>query len=323
MRPAPGGSGPAVYVRLSITDRCDLRCLYCRARGPAAGAREGGAEALSAGELARLMGVVDGVAPVRKVRLTGGEPLLRDDVVEVVAALRRALPGAAIAMTTNGRRLPEAAAALGRAGLDAVNVSLDVDDERRYAALTGGSLAPVLEGLEAARAAGLGTIKLNAVLLASYNADRLAEVVRLAARYGAEPRFIELMPSGPAAELHPREYVSAGEALERLGRAFEPRGSLGRSGAAERYAFRDGDRTIVVGLITPVSSPFCAECDRLRLDARGRLLACLRRSESTDLGGPLRRGDDAAVRRTVLEALAAKRPPEEGWACRDMSAIGG
>lgn len=308
------------YLRLSVSERCDLRCRYCRRPGPSSPHRRG---ELDRDELLRLVELIHEVTPLRKVRLTGGEPLLRRDIVEIVGALRGGLPGAALALTTNGGRLAPLARPLRRAGLDALNLSLDAVDPELFTDLTrGGRLEPVLEGLVAARRAGL-RLKLNTVLLASYNAGRLAEIVRLALAHEAEPRFIELMPLGVASELFPREFFSSREALAELERTFEPLGPLGRSGAAVRHAFRDGGRVFAVGLITPVSSPFCATCDRLRLDAGGRLLTCLRRSEAVELAPPLRRGDVGEVRRRVAAALARKRPPRAEWAARDMADIGG
>jgi cyclic pyranopterin phosphate synthase len=180
----------------------------------------------------------------------------------------------------------------------------------------------VLAGLRAARQAGF-PLKLNAVLLAKYNGDQLADLVHVAAEHGAEPRFIELMPSGPGAALHPAQFLPAAEALRRLCSAMHYEGPIGQSGTSMRHRFRDDDRIVVVGFITPVSKPFCTGCDRLRLDARGRLFGCLRKSDHVDLAELLGCGDAGALHDRIAGALMRKSAPSSGWLLRDMVAIGG
>jgi cyclic pyranopterin phosphate synthase len=305
------------YLRLSVTDRCNFRCVYCRPDG----------EPPTAGELdgATLLGLVrriDGVWPLRKIRLTGGEPLLRPDLCELVAGLRRSFPDAELCLTTNGSRLAPRARALREAGLDRLNISLDGADARTFAAVTGGAdLGAVLEGLDAARAAGFSHLRLNAVLLASAAGARLTELVRLAARHDAELRFIELMPIGPAAALEPRERLSAADALATLRRDLDYVRPLDPSATARRHLLRDGVRELVVGFIAAVSEPFCAGCDRLRLDARGRLYSCLREGAGLDLVAAAR---EPGGLEALLTRAAAKRPPRAGhWEPRRMVALGG
>ncbi|MCU0693692.1 MAG: radical SAM protein [Polyangiaceae bacterium] len=280
--------------------------------------------ALHRDELVAIVSRVHAVRPLHKVRLTGGEPLLRHDIVDIVTALRGALPSTTLALTTNGTRLASFAEPLRGAGLDAVNISLDAVDAERFRALTrGGNVATVLSGLAAAARAGIEKRKLNAVLLASYNGTSLADLVRLAADHGAEARFIELMPSGPGRALHPHEFLSADEALARIASKLSYVGPLGQAGTATRHRLRDGDRLLTVGFITPVSHPFCDGCDRLRLDARARLLACLRSDTHVDLLEPLRNGRLDEVERRICLLLASKSAPTKAWVARNMVAIGG
>jgi len=311
----------SIYLRLSVTDRCNLRCAYCR---PASGDACSSQEPLSSDEILRLVAATHDVVPVRKVRITGGEPLLRRDVVDIVRELRALLPAATLAMTTNGTRLGTVAKSLRDAGLDAVNVSLDTPDARSFSEVTrGGRVGDVLRGLAAARDAGFARLKINAVLMQSYSGNHLAELVRVALAHGAEPRFIELMPSGEGRHLFDRERLGASDALDRLARVFRYEGPAGRSGTAERHRFRDGDRVFVVGFISPVSMPFCDRCDRLRLDSHGALWGCLRQSAKVDLVGALRSGDPKALADLLSTVLTHKRAPDSGWAPGRMVAIGG
>ncbi|MBN2498749.1 MAG: radical SAM protein [Deltaproteobacteria bacterium] len=312
----------SVYLRLSIEDACNLRCTYCRPEHEVRLSEP--APVLAAGELEVLARAIDAVEPVYKLRLTGGEPLLRPDAVELTARLREALPDAELCLTTNGTLLAPLARPLAGAGLARINVSLDSADAKRYAALTrGGDLGATLAGIEAARSAGLERIKLNTVLLEHGNGDALADLLRLAARLDCEIRFIELMPIGVAAGLHREEFLSCDRAFERLASRFEPLGPLPPSSTARRSAFDVEGRRVEVGFISSVSAPFCDRCDRLRLDCRGRLYACLRRWDGLDLAGPMRAGGRDALPERIRRVLAAKCPPESDWPGRQMSAIGG
>ncbi len=311
----------SLYLRLSITDQCNLRCQYCR---PAGGDTRPAEGMLSAAEILRLVAETHQVIPVRKVRITGGEPLLRRDAADIVRGLRSLLPEATLAMTTNGTLLGRMARPLRDAGLDALNISLDTPDPSAFARVTrGGQVSQVLDGLAAAREAGFDRLKVNAVLMESFNGAFLADLVRVAVDHGAEPRFIELMPSGEGRSLFARNHLAASDARQRLAGFFSYEGPAGRSGTAERHRYRDGDRILVVGFITPVSMPFCDRCDRLRLDSRGAMWACLRQSGKVDLAEPLRSGDDSEVERRLADLLAHKRVPEAGWSDGRMVAIGG
>ncbi len=322
--PAVSPVASGIYLRLSVTSACDLRCAYCRP-GSAPSDRSGGApRPASNDELVALVGEVARVRPIRKIRLTGGEPLLRRGIVDLVRELRRLAPRATIGMTTNGQRLAPLAAALRAAGLDALNVSLDTLDERRFGRLSpAGALDATLAGIDAAVAAGFEPLKINTVLLRSINGDRLESLVEYAAARDAEIRFIELMPIGAGAPLYPREFLSAADALARLRERLPYDGPLGARGTAVRHAMRADGRRVVVGFISPVSHPFCDGCDRLRIDARGRLVACLRGEEGVDLLAPLRRGDRAAIAGALAAACAGKGRAATDWPTRTMYGIGG
>ena len=265
-----------LYLRLSVTDRCNLRCRYCRperdpARSPVASASDD--------ELLELVRLIDAEYPIYKVRVTGGEPLLRKDLPQLVARLRARMPQVELALTTNALLLARSAADLRRAGIDSINISVDSLEPDAYRDLTrGGNLDAVLEGIHAAREARFGKIRLNAVLMRNVNGSHLDGLVRLAARYESELRLIELMPFGEGAAIYDTEFLSGDEALESLQRSFTYLGPVADSATAARYRFLIDGREQVVGFITTVSHPFCERCDRARLDShRARSTpACVR-----------------------------------------------
>lgn len=305
-----------MYLRLSITDRCDLHCEYCRAP------RLELANALGDEQLLALVHALDQVVPLSKIRITGGEPLLRPGVIELAAALHRSCPSAALAVTTNGIRLREQAEALRRAGVSLLNVSVDAAEPATYGAITGRDVLPsVLEGLATARAAGFDKIKLNAVPLRSRNLTQLPALVRLAASFDAELRFIELMPFGTGAALFDKEHVSAREVRAALAQNFIEAGTLPSTGTAQRFLFNVDGRDVAVGFISPISHPFCDSCDRLRLDCRGRLRTCLRAPSAIELAPLLEH--PPALRARITDALARKRPVSTCWPHHSMSSIGG
>lgn len=310
-----------MYLRTSVTDRCDFRCWYCR---PEQGSHVHDARpVLSRSSLLEVLAGIHRAAPLHKVRFTGGEPLLRPDIVEIVAELRSALPDAELVLTTNGRRLAERAAALRAAGLDRVNISLDSADPERFREITGiDALHDVQGSLRAVAAAGFVSTKLNVVLLRSGTGSDIEDLVAFAAANGVEVRFIELMPFGPAAPRFSREFLPMTEALALLrgnGGDLGPEDGLG---IAQRHRFRRGGREVVVGFIPSVSQPFCSTCDRLRLDSRGRLFACLRAEHGVDLTEHLDDGV-AAVAEAVRALIAAKCQPDDHWPARSLAGIGG
>ncbi len=293
----------SLYLRLSITDDCNLRCRYCRPERDSHGRAD--PAAASDDELFDIIRLIRDEYPIHKVRVTGGEPLLRKNVPRIVARLRAELPRVELALSTNGLLLAPIAAELRSAGLNAINISIDTLDAAAFRRLTrGGNLNTVLAGLDAARAAGFAPIRLNAVLMRSVNGSRLAELVSLAAKRDCEIRFIELMPYGEGAAIYDEEFLSGDEALESLQQSFTYIGPASDSATAARFRFLVDGKERTVGLITTVSHPPCERCDRLRLDSRGRIYACLRTPVGVDLLGPLA----PAASTSFGSGSAGKRP---------------
>ena len=203
-------------------------------------------------------------------------------------------------------------------------MSLDSLSPARFAAITGvDRLDDVLRGIDAVGAAGFTKLKLNAVLLRSSSSGELSDMVRFAASHSAELRLIELMPMGVARRIFDQEFLPAAEALEILGAKHQYLGTAPGSDTSQRHRFRVDGRKITVGLITPISEPFCTQCDRIRLDSRGRLLSCLRRQSGADLVTLLRAGRLQALDKHIATLLCSKDLPEAHWPNRQMALIGG
>jgi cyclic pyranopterin phosphate synthase len=280
---------PLGALRISVTDRCNLRCRYCM---PAAAYDWLPAESLlSFDELTRLarLFVSQGTS---KVRLTGGEPLLRPGLDHFVAQLA-ALPGVSdLALTTNGTRLAASAKALRVAGLRRITVSLDtLRGERMKAMARHDRSADVIAGIDAARSAGFERLKLNTVAMRGVNDDELVEIVRFARERGLEPRFIEYMDVGGASEWNMGQVIPGAEIVALLADAFGGAEPILRSDDPHAPAarWRLGDGT-VVGVVTSTTEPFCRDCDRSRLTADGRWYRCLYAEDGTDLATPMRAG---------------------------------
>ena len=317
-------------LRISLTDRCSLRCTYCM---PAEGvpwlAKD---NILTSAEIERVARVAASVGIV-EVRLTGGEPLLRRDVVDLVGRLAR-IEGEQgpleISMTTNGLRMPELAAPLAAAGLTRVNISLDTLRPDRFLELTRRDrLDDVLAGIAASRAAGFDPIKINAVAMRGTNEDEIVDLVRFAVDNDAQMRFIEQMPLDAGHVWSRVQMVRGEEILERLREVFDltPVGECGAA-PAEIWAIDGGPAT--VGVIASVTAPFCGACDRVRLTADGQLRNCLFAREESDLLALLRGGaDDDAIEAMLRLCITGKRAghgiDDEGFLQPDrpMSAIGG
>lgn len=312
-----------VYLRLSVTSRCNLRCHYCM---PAEGVRlKPQSMIASDDELLDLVTLFNEVRPTFKVRLTGGEPTLRKSLPAITAGLRRQLPEAKLCLTTNGILLPTMADELKAAGLDSINFSLDTLDGDTFAGLARRDrLGDTLLGLEAALLTGFREVKINGVLVRSGNFDSLPDLVDLAAAHGVEIRFIELMPLGEGRRMYSGEYYSAGEALERLLRVYEYLGPLPGGATSERHRLRRDGREVTVGFIRTMSAPFCDTCDRMRIDAYGRLFTCLRSVMGMNLLPSLRAGKREEVRDKILWTMGRKVVPEGEWPeVRSMVKIGG
>ncbi|MGL5810154.1 MAG: GTP 3',8-cyclase MoaA [Nocardioides sp.] len=316
-------------LRVSLTDRCNLRCSYCM---PAEGLEWLPDETvLTDAEVVRLIRVAIERLGIAEVRFTGGEPLVRRGLVGIVAATRQIDPGVEISLTTNALGLSRVAHRLAEAGLNRVNVSLDSVRPETFAAITRRDrLTDVLAGLEAAQEAGLGPVKVNAVLLRGHNDDQAPELLRWAVEHDYALRFIEQMPLDAQHGWLRSEMITADEIFERLSAEFtlspavEPRGSS----PAELFVVDSGPAT--VGVIASVTRPFCGDCDRVRLTADGQVRNCLFARSESDLREAMRAGatDEELAERWVI-AMSSKRAghgiddPTFLQPDRPMSAIGG
>jgi cyclic pyranopterin phosphate synthase len=320
----------ATDLRVSLTDRCNLRCTYCM---PEEGldwlAKP---ELLTDDEVVRLVTVAVTHLGVDEIRFTGGEPLLRRGIVDIVARTSQLLPRPQLSLTTNGIGLGRQAEALRQAGLDRVNVSLDTVREDTFQQLTRRDrLKDVLAGLEAAHNAGLTPVKVNAVLMRGVNDDQAAELLQFCLDHQYELRFIEQMPLDAQHGWNRDTMITADEILGRLGERFglAPVDAATRGSApAESFTVQGGPQT--VGIIASVTRPFCGDCDRVRLTADGQVRDCLFARTESDLRTALRAGaDDAELADRWRRALRGKLPghgiadPSFLQPARPMSAIGG
>ena len=333
-------------LRLSITDRCNLRCTYCM---PAQGLQWlPTPDLLTTAELTRLGRIAVERLGVERIRLTGGEPLMRRDLEEIVGALSalRTLAGAKpdIALTTNGLGLEKRAAGLRAAGLDRVNISIDSLDPQDYAAITRRDrLADVLTGIAGAQEAGLDPIKVNAVAVPATVEERAPRLLAECLRRGWQLRFIEHMPLGPRETWSSQDVVGVDQILEVLREAGFTLTEAGRPDRRPAALWRVAAGSALgqehpagtVGVIASVTAPFCSDCDRTRITADGRLMTCLFSSTETDLRGPMRAGadDDELIRiwagatwgKPRAHGSDSPHTESDGFARpqRTMSAIGG
>jgi GTP 3',8-cyclase len=319
----------ATDLRVSLTDRCNLRCTYCM---PADGLDWLPTERLlRPDELVRLLRIAVSCLGVTSVRFTGGEPLLVRRLEEIVAATAALRPRPEIALTTNGVGLSRRAEKLARAGLDRVNVSLDSVDAARFAAITRRDRLPeVLDGLVAARAAGLEPVKVNAVLDPVTGRDDAVALLRFCLEHGYQLRIIEQMPLDAEHRWRRGETLTADDVLTALRRHFSLQPDTAPRGSAPAELWRVDGGPATVGVIASVTHAFCSDCDRTRLTADGQVRSCLFAREETDLLGLLRDGaDDAAVEAAWRAAMWAKpaghgiNDPDFVQPVRPMSAIGG
>jgi len=292
-------------LRVSLTDRCNFRCTYCM---PAEGlpwiARD---QVLTVDEIERLVRLVVSFG-VREVKLTGGEPTVRRDLVDITARLRAIDPALDLSLTTNGYLLDRLAEPLAAAGLDRVTISCDSLLRHRFAEMTRrDALDRVLAGLEAARAAGLSPVKVNCVVIAGTNDDEVVAFAELARRTGVQVRFIEFMPLDADERWSGDRVVPSSVLRERI-EAVHPlvADEATSPQPAHVFRFRDGAPG-ALGFVSSVTEPFCDTCNRIRITADGQLRACLFALEETDLRGPLRNGaDDVEVETLIREAVAGK-----------------
>ena len=316
-------------LRVSLTDKCNLRCTYCM---PAEGLPWlSGPQLLTDDEIVRLVGVAVTRLGINEVRFTGGEPLIRPGLHGIVAAVAALTPRPRISLTTNGIGLARMASALRDAGLDRVNVSLDTLDRDRFTALTRRDrLADVLAGLAGAAEAGLTPVKVNSVLMRGTNDDEAPALLRFALAHGYELRFIEQMPLDAQHGWDRSTMVTADEILASLKAAFALTPDPSERGAAPAETWLVDGGPARVGVIASVTRPFCGDCDRTRLTADGQVRNCLFATEESDLRGALRDGaDDEELARRWRAAMWAKRAghgiddPTFLQPARSMSAIGG
>jgi len=321
------------YLRVSITDRCNLRCSYCM---PKEGVSLiGHDDILRYEEILRIVRIAAGVG-ISKVRITGGEPLVRRGVCDFIASLSSTEGLSDISLTTNGLLLATFAEKLFAAGIKRINISLDSLNSEKYTQITrGGDLSAVLAGIDAVQRIGFSPIKINTVAIRGFNEDEIIDFADLSLRKPYQIRFIELMDVGHPAFEHGRRYLSNKIIREIISRRYLLERANGirtkMDGPAEVYRIAGGAGEI--GFISPLSKQFCDSCNRLRLTANGHLRACLLSDEDINLRDPLRSGCSDAELSELIKKAIAKKPIQHALACdeehhikkcmKDMSSIGG
>jgi cyclic pyranopterin phosphate synthase len=313
---------PITYLRVSVTDRCDLRCVYCMSERMSFLPRR---DLLTLEELDRLCSAfID--RGVRKVRLTGGEPLVRRDIMDLIGGLSRHLRSGALdelTLTTNGTLLAKHAAGLADFGVRRINVSLDSLDPERFRAITRrGDLSQVLAGLEAAREVGL-QVKLNVVALKGVNEDEMEDLIRFAHGRAMDLTLIEVMPLGDVGQYRTDQFLPLSELRQRLAGRFTLRPLPYRSGGPARFVqvAETGGR---IGFITPLTHNFCESCNRVRVTCTGQLYTCLGHEEGRDLRAALR-GSEADERlHALIDDAIAQKPRGHDFVIdrRDRPALG-
>jgi cyclic pyranopterin phosphate synthase len=313
------------YVRLSVTDKCNLRCFYCLPKGFKN--FEQPDHWLTFDEIERVIGAFADLG-VARVRITGGEPLVRKNLPELAHRLK-ALPGLDdLSLSTNAVLLSRSAQKLHDAGVSRINVSLDSLKPERFSEITRGELQPVLEGLQAAREAGFAPIKLNMLALKGINDDEFEDMVEYCIDNDFTLRFIEAMPVGDTGLKASQHYLDLGEVKKRLARRFELIPGVMPGGGPARYVQVKGTN-LRIGFITPISQHFCETCNRVRLAVDGTLYLCLGQDHKFELRPLLRQGiSDDGMKNALIEAIAIKPEKHEfrdkpGQVVRFMNMTGG
>ena len=315
------------YLRISVTDRCNLRCMYCMS--PEGVKQIKYKEILRYEEIVRIVELATSLG-VRKIRITGGEPIARKNITYLISSLSAMRCIEDISLTTNGVLLERYADELARAGLDRVNISLDSLKHARFADITrGGTLKVVLRGIERAEKAGLVPIKINMVPIKGFNHDEIGEFSKITLTKPYQVRFIEFMPIGPKEMWRPDKYIPIQEIkklVEETGKLFPVK--MKKSGPAQYFRFEGAPG--VVGFINAISNQFCRECNRLRLTADGKLRPCLFSETEIDLKTPLRSGAPDSEIRKLLKLSVDVKPEGHNLSCgseftalKPMSRIGG
>lgn len=308
------------YLRLSITDRCNLRCRYCMPEG---GIEKLNHEAiLSLEEIDEIVGTFVNLG-INKIRLTGGEPLVRKGIVSLIEKIRKHDGIKDLALTTNGIHLKSMAADLKAAGLNRVNISLDSLNPQKYAMMTrGGKIQEVFEGIEMAKKVGLTPIKLNVVLIGGFNDDEIESFVALTKSEAIDVRFIELMPIGEVAEWSLDNFLPNEFVLEQIPELV-PVNIDDLASPAKYYRLPNGVGR--VGLISPISCKFCDACNRVRLTSEGKLKYCLHSNEEFDLSEVLRRKDSLKdfIEKSILKKPLTHMIEQGNFISRNMVQVGG
>ena len=306
------------YLRLSVTELCNLRCRYCMPEEGVCKLRH--EELLTEEEMLTAVRAAAGLG-ITKVRVTGGEPLTKPNILSICRGVAHTPGIAETTVTTNGLRLPQLAVPLREAGVGRVNISLDTLDNEKYAYMTrGGRLEDALKGIDAALEAGFAQVKINAVLIGGFNDDEIAGLAQLTRRWPVDVRFIELMPMPGNQSFGPESYIPVGRVLEALPDAQ----AEAEDGVARLYRLPGAAGRI--GIISPVSQHFCASCNRIRLTADGKVKPCLHSAEEFPLKGLDEAGMADQLRRAILakprchDALGAANRSKS---LRGMSQIGG
>jgi cyclic pyranopterin phosphate synthase len=295
------------YVRMSITDRCDFRCVYCMDEEMTFMPRE---KLLTLEEIVFLLRAFCELG-VEKVRITGGEPLVRRNVdwlFKQLGELKHTTALKELTLTTNGSQLPRYAEALAQAGVDRINISLDSLDADKFKALTRtGELEQVLNGIDAAKQAGFKRIKLNAVIMKGRNEDEIVDLAEFAINNGMDISYIEEMPLGHVDHDRGESYCSSDEVLEVLQNRFSLQPSIATTGGPSRY-YQLADSESRIGFISPHSHNFCSSCNRVRVTTEGRLLLCLGQEHSMDLRAVIRRypGDMEKLKQAIVKSMDIK-----------------
>lgn len=313
------------YVRLSVTDRCDLRCHYCMPEGFKD--FETPDHWLTFDEIERVARAF-GELGTKRIRLTGGEPLVRKNLPELATRLSR-LPGIEdLSLSSNATQLAKYAVPLHQAGISRINVSLDTLRPDRFKAITQGKLSKVIDGLMQAKKTGFSPIKINMVVLKGENDDEVEDMVEFCAEYGFTLRFIETMPMGDTGRSASNHFISLGEIKTRLEKRFELIPGMMPGGGPARYVQVAGT-SLRIGFITPMSQHFCDTCNRVRLAVDGTLYMCLGQNHKYELRPLLRSGiSDTELKQHIVQAMALKPEKHEfnekpGHLVRFMSMTGG
>ncbi|MGE5379682.1 MAG: GTP 3',8-cyclase MoaA [Methylocystaceae bacterium] len=314
------------YLRVSVTDRCNLRCLYCMPQDGVELTEH--QEILSLEELGRLV-YIGSTLGIKRIRITGGEPLVRRGLVKLVENIAANRQIEDLSMTTNGTRLPEMAADLKGAGLQRVNISLDTLNADKYRYITGGGdIDQVLRAVRSSLEIGFNPVKVNVVMIKDFNDDEIDQFVNWAIQEPVHIRFIEFMPIGDLDFWNRSRLIASIDIINRLNTVYKlsPLNNLTGAGPARVYQSEGGQGSI--GFITPMSSHFCDTCNRVRLTSQGMLLGCLHGRQGVDFKGPLRQGADDLVLQELFEKAISLKPKghqmEQGWGKDStMSQIGG